>query len=142
MPRPTGVTIAAVVLALARALIGFLALTMLFASFGLVQDSGGTTGMFGNGLLGGLGLFFGTILVVVAAAMVCLSVGLWRMRKWARVGSISLLGPCLIFFAIALLRTMEDFHADAFFVGALCAGTTAWMIWYLSQAEVKEAIGA
>jgi hypothetical protein len=136
MARPTGVAIAAAAIVLVGAFLGFLAMTMLIGSFGLVQHSEGNTGIFGNGLLGGLGLFFGTILLVFAASTTVVGVALWRMRKWARVSAISLLTSCGALFAIALLKSPTP---SAFLVGVAFIATAAGMVWYLSQAEVKDA---
>src|SRR5712692_3984858 len=107
MARPTGVAIAAAAFVLVGAVIGFLAVAMLVGSFGLVQNPNGSTGIFGNGLLGGLGLFFGAIILVIAAVAAIIGVSLWRMQKWARISAIALLGPCVAFFAVALLNSLS-----------------------------------
>ena len=139
MARPAGVTLAAALFVLAGAVIGFFAFVMLSGSLGLVQNSGGTTGIFGNSLLGGLGLFFGVIILVVAAVVVFVGVSLWRMQKWARLSAIALLGPCAAFFALALLSSLKHPSPGALLVGAAFTGTAVWMIWYLAQPEVKDA---
>lgn len=136
MARPAGVTIAAAWFVLAGAAIGFLAVAMLIGSFGMVQNPRGSTGIFQNGFLGGLGLFFGAIILVFAASIAFLGVGLWRMQKWARLSAISLLGSCGVLFAMALFKSTTP---GVFLVGAAFTGAMVWMVWYLAQPQVRDA---
>ncbi len=137
MTRPMGVAISAAALVLAGAFIGFLAMTMLVGSFGLVQQPQGNTGIFQNGLLGGLGLFFGAIVLVFAASTTIVGIGLWRMQKWARLSAISFLVSCGTLFAASLLKSPSP---GAFLVGVAFVGAAAWMVWYLAQPKVKDAL--
>lgn len=112
---------------------------MLTGSVGLVQHSQGTTGIFGNGLLGGLGLFFGAIILTIAAAVLYIGVSLWRMQKWARLSAIALLGPCAVFFAMAMLKSLDHPNPNSLLVGMVFVSTAVGLIWYLLRPEVRDA---
>jgi len=79
----------------AGTVIGFLATVMLIGSIGLVQNPRGTTGIFANSALGGIGIFLAAVILFVAIAVVGLGVGLWRMRKWARLAAMAVMALSL-----------------------------------------------
>jgi hypothetical protein len=141
MPRSAGVMIASAWFVFAGAVIGFLAMVMLIGSIGLVQNSRGTTGIFANSALGGIGIFLAAIILFVAIAVVGLGVGLWRMRKWARLAAIAVMALSLPPCTAGLLNSLNPFRAGLFFRALIFISSAAWMIWYLLQAEVKEAFG-
>lgn len=139
MVRPAGVTIAAAIFIIAGAVIGVLACAMLIGSVGLVQHSSETTGIFANSFLGGLGLFFGTIVLVIAAVVVFIGISLWRMHRWARLSAIALLGPWAVFLALALLKSSGHATPNGFLPGVVFVATAVWIVWYLARPEVKDA---
>ncbi len=141
MPRRAGVMIASAWFVFAGAVIGFLAMVMLIGSIGLVQNPRGTTGIFANSALGGIGIFLAAIILFVAIAVVGLGVGLWRMRKWARLAAIGVMALSLPPCTSGLLNSLNPFRAVLFFRALIFISSAAWMIWYLLQAEVKEAFG-
>ena len=141
MPKPAGVMVASAWFVFAGTVIGFLALVMMIGSIGLVQNPQGTTGIFANSALGGIGIFLAVIILFVAIAAVSLGVGLWRMRKWAWLAALAVmflsLPPCLS----GLMNSLSPFRAGLFFRGLIFISSAVWMIWYLLQAEVKAAFG-
>jgi hypothetical protein len=141
MPRPAGVMIASAWFVFAGTVIGFLAMVTLIGSIGLVQNPRGTTGIFANSALGGIGIFLAAIILFVAIAVAGLGVGLWRMRKWARLAAIAVMALSLPPCTSGLLNSLTPFRAGLFFRALIFVSSAAWMIWYLLQAEVKEAFG-
>src|SRR5215467_1468650 len=74
MPRPAGVMVVSVWFIFVGVVIGFLAVVLLTGSFGLVQR-GGTTGIFANGFVGGVGIFLAAVILPVALGVVALGWG-------------------------------------------------------------------
>ena len=136
MERPAGVTFAAWVFFLVGSSIGFLALFMLMASFGMVQNPRGSTGIFANGALGEIGLFLGTIVLAVAAAVFYVGVGLWRLQKWARLTAVVLWGVVAAYFVRTLFSSLPNPSLDALLTGPVFTALAALMVKYLFRPDV------
>ena len=80
MPKPPGVMIASAWFVFCGILMGFVAMLVLIGSVVKVQNSKGMTGIFPNSVVGGMGIFVATLILLLAIAIVGLGVGLWRMR--------------------------------------------------------------
>jgi len=140
MPRPAGVMVVSVWFIFVGVVIGFLAVVLLTGSFGLVQR-GGTTGIFANGFVGGVGIFLAAVILPVAMGVVALGVGLWRLRQWARIVALGLMALNVAFSISALRHFWSHFGEKSFFWVLIFIISGLGMIWYISRAEVKAAFG-
>jgi len=120
--------------------IAFLAVVLLAGSAGLVHSKG-TTGIFANGFVGGVGIFLAGALLPVALVVVILGVGLWRMRQWARIVALGLIALNVALCMSVLLHSWNHFGEKSFFLALIFIVSGLGMIWYLSRAEVKAAFG-
>lgn len=83
-------------------------------------------------------------LLVLSVCSILAAVGLWRLRNWGRrlgVGFAILLLPT----NIGRMWLMYSWPADALwliFGGLAWTGVTAWVIWVLSQPDVKQVFHA
>ena len=120
--------------------IGFLAVVLLISSLGLVQSKG-STGIFANGFVGGVGIFLVAIILPVALGVVALGVGLWRLRQWARIVALGLISLNVALSMSALLHSWRHFGEKSFFWALIYIIFGLGMIVYLSRAEVKATFG-
>lgn len=141
MPKPPGVVIASAWFVFCGIVIGFVAMVLLIGSVGLVQNPRGMTGIFANSFVGGIGIFAAAIILFLAVAIVGLGVGLWRMRRWARLAALAVMAMNLPVCTSRLLNSVSPFRAESFFMALILISPAVWMIWYLLQAKVKEAFG-
>lgn len=141
MQRPTGVTILAV---LAFCGAGFLVLGALGALFGGALLSSLSSS--GIGMMAGVGAaMIAVFLLIFAALDVAIGVGLLKLRNWARVVTIVLIG---LGFLGSVFSVFSPFaHMHVFFMQFLIrrlvlAAIYAWILWYLFQPNVKQAFKA
>ena len=82
------------------------------------------------------------LIVVLAVVFAAVGVGLWRLRRWARLLTLGLTALRLLFLVPGLVVSLVQM--DALLIGghALMLFVYGWIVWYLFQAEVKRAFGA
>ena len=69
------------------------------------------------------------------------SVGLWRLRSWARVLTLALMVLRLLFLLPGLVFSLMRFEPLSLGAQLVFALLYAWIVWYLFQPEVKRAFG-
>ncbi len=143
MERPTGVTVLAVLNFLGAGL--YALFTVLFfligaggAASGMMSEMGGGAAAF----LLGLGAAVGVILLIFSAIGLAIGIGLWKLRNWARIVTIVLVGLSLLLGVIGLLGSLIAFELGSLIFQAIFVALYAWIIWYLFQLHVKQAFGA
>jgi hypothetical protein len=142
MERPTGVTILAVLAFIGAGTWFLLALVALFGGALLSHLSSSGLGMMTT--IGGVvvAVFF------LGFAALCLVIGLgfWKLKNWARVLTIVLLGISIFGFILALLNPFIA-HLHVFFFlflirRLIVTAIQVWIIVYLLKPHVKQAFGA
>ncbi len=143
MERPTGVTILAILNFLGAGLYALLAVL-----FFLIGAGGAASGMASEmeggaaAFLLGLGAAVGVILLIFAAIGLAIGIGMWKLRNWARIVTIVLVGLSLLLGVIGLLGSLISFELGSLIFQAIFVALYAWIIWYLFQPHVKDAFGA
>ncbi len=142
MERPTGVTILAILNFLGAGLYALLAVLFFLigaggAASGMMSEMGGGAAAF----LLGLGAAVGVILLIFAAIGLAIGIGLWKLRNWARIVTIVLVGLSLLLGVIGLLGSLISFELGSLIFQAIFVALYAWIIWYLFQPHVKQAFG-
>lgn len=140
MGKPAGVMLVSAWFIFVGLVIGFLAVALLLGSAGLLQKPG-TTGIFSNGFVGGIGIFVVALILPIAIGVVVLGVGLWRLRQWARIITLGLIALNVTFCMSGLLHSWARFGGRSFLWALIYIIIGLGMIWYLSRAEVKAAFG-
>ncbi len=143
MERPTGVTVLAVLNFLGAGLYALLAVLFFLigaggAASGMMSEMGGGAAAF----LLGLGAAVGVILLIFSAIGLAIGIGLWKLRNWARIVTIVLVGLSLLLGVIGLLGSLIAFELGSLIFQAIFVALYAWIIWYLFQLHVKQAFGA
>lgn len=130
--RPAGVTAVAIVFLLTAAYLLAVGLTMLARS-GLISMAAGAE------LLGGLELAGPYMFLLTAAVGVAVTLGLWRLHKWARWMAIliAMIGMMLLLPSVS--SAVIDFRFAKLVWGGLGVIVRAMIVWYLYQPAVKEA---
>ncbi len=142
MDRPTGVTVLAVLNFLGAGLYALLAVLFFLigaggAASGMMSEMGGGTAAF----LLGLGAAVGVILLIFAAIGLAIGIGMWKLRNWARIVTIVLVGLSLLLGVLGLLGSLISFELGSLIFQAIFVALYAWIIWYLFQPHVKQAFG-
>ena len=142
MDRPTGVTVLAVLNFLGAGLYALLAVLFFLigaggAASGMMSEMGGGAAAF----LLGLGAAVGVILLIFAAIGLAIGIGIWKLRNWARIVTIVLVGLSLLLGVIGLLGSLISFELGSLIFQAIFVALYAWIIWYLFQPHVKDAFG-
>ncbi len=142
MERPTGVTVLAVLNFLGAGLYALLAVLFFLigaggAASGMMSEMGGGAAAF----LLGLGAAVGVILLIFAAIGLAIGIGIWKLRNWARIVTIVLVGLSLLLGVIGLLGSLISSELGSLIFQATFAALYAWIIWYLFQPHVKQAFG-
>ncbi len=142
MERPTGVTVLAVLNFLGAGLYALLAVLFFLigaggAASGVMDEMGGGAAAF----LLGLGAAVGVILLIFAAIGLAIGIGMWKLRNWARIVTIVLVGLSLLLGVIGLLGSLIAFELVSLIIQAIFVALYAWIIWYLFQPHVKQAFG-
>jgi hypothetical protein len=137
MKRPAGLTVIAVLMICAAALLSLGSLVSFFiAGMGITE---GISADAASAAIIGMGLGGGFSLLILAAAAVGLANGVFRMREWAWSVSIVWIGAGVAFTLISLFAVRGY---GLFPVGLLVVATAAWMLAYLLQPKVKRVFGA
>lgn len=89
----------------------------------------------------------GAILVALgflAVLFVVIGVGLWKLRNWARVTALVLMGLRVVLLVAGTLLWLLLLGFDPLSLGLnlLFILVYAWILWYLLQPHVKRAFGA
>ena len=142
MERPTGVTILAILNFLGAGLYALLAVLFFLigaggAASGVLDEMGGGAAAF----LLGLGAAVGVILLIFAAIGLAIGIGMWKLRNWARIVTIVLVGLSLLLGVLGLLGSLISFELGSLIFQAIFVALYAWIIWYLFQPHVKQAFG-
>ncbi len=142
MERPTGVTVLAVLNFLGAGLYALLAVLFFLigaggAASGVLDEMGGGAAAF----LLGLGAAVGVILLIFAAIGLAIGIGMWKLRNWARIVTIVLVGLSLLLGVLGLLGSLISFELGSLIFQAIFVALYAWIIWYLFQPHVKQAFG-
>jgi hypothetical protein len=87
-------------------------------------------------------VMFGALVVLMAITQLCIGIGLWKLRNWARIltGCYYMFGLLLGLMGLpALFIASFDFSklGETLLGPALCG----WAVWYLSRPHVKAAFG-
>lgn len=141
MQRPTGVTILAILAFIGA---GILALVALFSLLGgaLVSSLASSR----VGIVAGVGAAVVAVFLLIFAAIdLVVGIGLWKLKNWARVVTIILVGLGLLGSVLSIVSPFAHLHVF-FFVflvrRLILAAIYAWILWYLFQPNVKQAFGA
>jgi uncharacterized membrane protein (DUF2068 family) len=141
MQRPTGVTILAVLAFIGA---GLLVVGALFSLLGGMLVS--TMGASRMGMLAGVGAAVIAVFLLVAAAVdIVVGVGLWKLKNWARIITIVLIGIGLLGSVLSIISPFGHMHVFFFLFlirRLILAAIYAWILWYLFQPNVKQAFGA
>lgn len=138
MPRPTGVTIIAVLAFLGAALLVVVALFSLAG--GILAPTLAASRM---GALAGVGAAVLAIFLLICAAVdIVVGVGLWKLKNWARIITIVLTGIGLLGSVLSIISPFGHVFLFVFLIRRLIlAAIYAWILWYLFQPNVKQAFG-
>jgi hypothetical protein len=142
MGRPVGVTILAI-LAFIGAAFCLLGGIVMMAGGGfmatLMSQQGGQGSAGAAGVLAGLGAVAGVFIIIIGGVYALVGFGLWKLKNWARIVSIVLLGIGVAVQLLGLLGTLAHFNLFAFVWSVLWIAVDAFIIWYLLKPEVKAA---
>jgi hypothetical protein len=139
MNRPTGVTILAVIAFIFGAflILGGLGVMLGGAVLAKMASSGGL------GMLAGVGgAILGIVLLGFAVVYVIDGIGLLKVKNWARILTIILVGLSLLRTAYGLLTSFTHFNVIAICFGLIFAAIDVWILVYLFKPDVKQAFGA
>jgi uncharacterized membrane protein (DUF2068 family) len=141
MQRPTGVTILAVLAFIGA---GLLVVGALFGLMGgMLVSAMGSSSM---GMLAGVGAAVIAVFLLIAAAVdIVVGVGLWKLKNWARIITIVLIGIGLLGSVLSIISPFGHMHVFFFLFlirRLILAAIYAWILWYLFQPNVKQAFGA
>ena len=140
MPRPTGVTILAVLCFLGAAFLATLA--VLFMVGGALLSHVMATGP-GAGLLFGLGgAVVGGIFLVIGILDLVVGIGFLKLQNWARVLTIIFVGLSVLGSGGGMLFMFGHFFSLLLFRHVVSLAIDIWILIYLFQPHVKQAFGA
>jgi hypothetical protein len=141
MGRPVGVTILAILnfIGAAFCLLGGIGIILGggFIASMLSQQGQGSAGA--AGILAGLGAAAGVFIIIIGGVSALVGFGLWKLKEWARIVSIILVGVNVAFQLLGLLGTLAHFNVLAAIWGVFWLAVDAFIIWYLLKPEVKAA---
>ena len=140
MGRPVGVTILAILnfIVAACCLLGGIAMILgggVIAT--MMSQQGGGAGL--GGILAGLGAFAGVFIIIIGGVGALVGFGLWKLKEWARIVSIVLIGINVVFQLVGLLGTLAHFNLFAVIWTVFWTAVDVFIIWYLLKPEVKAA---
>jgi hypothetical protein len=153
MKRPWGVAVLAVVNVLEAVLLvlvaGMVALLVWAAGQGAFQGAEGELPASSRRLLEALawlsrsGLLWAAVgfLLVLAAVYLALGVGLWKLRNWARLGTLGLSALRVPLALVGLGASLLSFDPTSAVLQALMLFVYGWIVWYLLQRDVRLAFG-
>lgn len=138
MGRPVGITILAILnfIGAAFCLLGGIAMILGggFIATMMSQQSAGV-----SGILAGLGAAAGVFIIICGGLAAAVGFGLWKLKGWARIVSIVLVGINGAFQLLGLLGSLAHFNAFAVIWTVFWIAIDALIIWYLLKPEVKAA---
>ena len=141
MNRPTGITILAILnfIGAAFCLLGGIGMILGggFIATMLSQQGQGSAGA--AGILAGLGAAAGVFIIIVGGVSALVGFGLWKLKNWARIVSIILIGINAAFQLLGILGTLTHFNLFALIWGVFWVAVDAFVIMYLLKPEVKAA---
>ena len=141
MGRPVGVTILAILnfIGAAFCLLGGIGMILGggFIATMLSQQGQGSAGA--AGILAGLGAAAGVFIIIIGGVSAFVGFGLWKLKNWARIVSIILIGINAAFQLLGILGTLTHFNLFALIWGVFWVAVDAFVIWYLLKPEVKAA---
>jgi hypothetical protein len=136
--RPIGVTVVAVLTFLGAAVLALGSLAFFFVA--VMAMTGGDAGEGVSIALAGMGIAGGFSLLVLAGVATSLTIGVLKLREWARIVSIAFIGAgiaCTIFSLFALRGYVVIPAVPSVACHFLVLATAGFMIEYLSRARVK-----
>jgi uncharacterized membrane protein (DUF2068 family) len=138
MGRPVGVTILAVLdfIGAAFCLLGGIAVIL---GGGVIATLLSQQGAGASGILAGLGAAAGVFIIIIGGIGALVGFGLWKLKGWARIVSIVLVGINGAFQLLGLLGSLAHFNAFAVIWSVFWVAIDALIIWYLLKPEVKAA---
>ena len=138
MRRPMGVRVVAVLTFFVAAVLALGSLAFFFVA--VMTMTGGDAGDQVSAALAGMGVAGGFSLLVLAGIATSLTIGVLKLREWARIVSIAFIGvgvACTIFSLFALRGYVVIPPAPSVACHLLVLATAGFMIEYLSRAGVK-----
>lgn len=138
MGRPVGVTILAI-LAFIGAAFCLLGGILMMVGGGFMASLMNQQGGQGAGVLAGLGAVAGVFIIIIGGLYGLVGFGLWKLKNWARIVTIVLLGIGIAMQLLGLLGTLAHFNLFAFVWTVFWIAVDAFIIWYLLKPEVKAA---
>ncbi len=138
MKRPTGISVLAIVNLLVAGVCARMAFPLLMGSgHAATGRQGGTapTWLEAQGVVGGV------VLVVFAAIFAATSVGLWKLRNWARILFIVFGGYAVVESVLDLPGNIAGHDIQELVSNVFRAGVYVWVVWYLLRPHVKQAFG-
>ncbi len=145
MGRPVGVTILAILafLGAGLCLLGGLGMILGGGFMATIMSQQGGQGSAGAaGFFAGLGAVMGFGFLVGAAIDIVLGIGLWKLKNWARIITIVLMGIGAAFQLFGLLLSLAHFAVGSFLFTLVVLAIEAFIIMYLLKPEVKAAFQA
>jgi hypothetical protein len=141
MGRPTGVTVLAILYFIGAGLcvLGGIAMFVGGGFMATLANQGQAGSAGGAAFLAGMGAFAGVLILVFGAIYALLGWGLLKLKNWARIITIVLLGISIAFQLLGLLTTLAHFSVVAFIWTVFWLAVDALIIWYLLKPEVKAA---
>jgi hypothetical protein len=138
MRRPMGVRVVAVLTFFVAAVLALGSLAFFFVA--VMAMTGGDAGDQVSAALAGMGVAGGFSLLVLAGIATSLTIGVLKLREWARIVSIAFIGvgvACTIFSLFALRGYVVIPAVPSVACHLLVLATAGFMIEYLSRAGVK-----
>jgi hypothetical protein len=137
--RPAGIVLFAILYLVNAAFYGYLIVLGFFARDKLaafLNSSTSPAGVGPSGLLS-LGKLLPFYFVAMAAVTLALALGMWRLKNWARIVTMLLVGISLLDAAYMLIKTFAHFVAADFvrLLGATAIGIV--VLWYLNRKAVR-----
>lgn len=142
MQRPVGVTILAILYFLGAAFcifggLGFFLGGGVLAS--VLSQNSQLSGQLPAGFIAGMGAVMGVGMLIGAAIDALLGWGLWKLKNWARIVTIVLMGLGAIFLVFGLLSMLMHFNIFGLLWNCFWLAIYGVIIWYLLQPNVKAA---
>lgn len=140
-PRPAGVAIFAILFLLNACFYIYLSTLGFFARGKLLSFLGASTSPAGVGPSGllRLGNLLPFYFLLMAAVMTALGFGMWRLKNWARIVTMIIVGLSVLDAAFLLFKGFSNFvaadFARLFFALVICL----IVLWYLSSKTVGAA---
>jgi hypothetical protein len=139
MERPTGVTILGVLGFLIGGCLVLAGLAVILG--GAVLSRMASSG--GLGMLAGVGgAILGVIFFGFAALYIVDAIGLLKVKNWARILTIILVGMSLLRAAFGLMAALPHLHPAGLLFMLIIAAIEVWILVYLFKPDVKQAFGA